>query len=98
MSIVIDLAPDEEARLRAKAARHGQDAADYIAALLRQDMDNAPAAPSFPDEPTLADFLEGYVGVVDSRELENGRLSHFAQNSEAEFGKIMDEKQRQGHV
>jgi len=30
--------------------------------------------------------------------LNSGEMSHFAENSEAEFAKIMDEKQRQGHV
>jgi len=94
VSIVIDLAPDEEARLRAHAARQGQDAAAYATAVLRQQIDAVPA----PDGETLADFLAGYIGVVDSRELNSGEMSHFAENSEAEFAKIMDEKQRQGHV
>lgn len=94
MSIVIDLAPAEEARLRAHAARQGQDTSDYIAALLRARIGDTPA----PDGETLADFLAGYIGVVDSRELNSGEMSHFAENSEAEFAKIMDEKQRQGHV
>ncbi len=95
MSIVIELAPEEEARLRARAARQGQDAAAYAASVLRRDISDAVPA---PEGETLADFLEGYIGVVDSRELNGGKRSHAAQNSEAEFGRIMDEKQRQGHV
>ncbi len=138
MSIVVDLAPDEEARLRAHAARQGQDAAAYAAAVLRRQIDAVPApleeqtlaeslagrvgrlrspepsdmaanseaefgrimddAVPAPNGETLADFLEGYIGVVDSRELNGGKPSHAAQNSEAEFGRIMDEKRRQGHV
>ncbi len=91
MSIVIDLAPDEEARLRAKAARQGQDAAAYAAAVLRQDMNDAAPAPL--EERTLAESLAGRVG-----RLRSPQPSDMADNSEAEFGKIMDEKQRQGHV
>jgi len=38
MTLTLELSPQEEAHLRDKAARQGQDAADYAAALLRQDL------------------------------------------------------------
>lgn len=47
---------------------------------------------------SLADFLEGYIGTVDSSAANGGKPSDYARNSEEEFGKIMDEKMRQGHV
>ena len=94
MSIVIELAPEEEARLRARAARQGQDAAAYATAVLRQDM--AVAASVLGEEQTestLAEMLAKRVGRLRSPE-----PSDMAANSETEFGLIMDEKQRQGHV
>ncbi len=91
MSITINLAPDEEARLHARAARQGQDAAAYAASVLRRDMNNAAPAPL--EEQTLAESLAGRVGRLRSPE-----PSDMAANSEAEFGRIMDEKQRQGQI
>ncbi len=85
------LAPDEEARLRAYAAQRGQDAAAYAAALLRQDI--AAGAPALWEEQTLAETLAKRAGRLRSSE-----SSDMAANSEAEFGLIMDEKQRMGHV
>lgn len=90
MSIVITLAPDEEARLRVQATRRGQDAAAYAAAVLRQDIAAVTRTPW--EEQTLAETLTGRVGRLSSPE-----PSDMAANSEAEFGLIMDEKQ-QGHV
>lgn len=90
MSIVINLAPDEEARLRAHAARQGQDAAAYATAVLRRQIDAVPAPLA---EQTLAESLAGRVGRLRSTE-----PSDMAANSEAEFGKIMNEKRRQGHI
>jgi len=91
MSIVITLAPDEEARLHARATRQGQDAAAYAASVLRRDISDAMPAPV--DEQTLAERLIGRAGRLRSPE-----PSDMTSNSEAEFGLIMDEKQRQGHV
>ena len=47
---------------------------------------------------SLAEALDGYIGTVDSSATNGGKPSNAAQNSEEEFGKIMDEKRRQGHV
>jgi hypothetical protein len=98
MSLTIELAPEEETLLGERAAQQGQETAIYAAQVLRQ-LIYAPAE-SFerPEGQTLAEALAGYIGVVDSRELNEGRMSDLAQNSEEEFGKIMDEKKRQGHV
>ena len=92
MSITIDLAPDEEQRLREKAARQGQNAADYAAAVLRHDVTDTLHAVQNEQE-TLAVRLMARVGRLRSAE-----PSNMAANSEAEFAHIMDEKQAQGHV
>jgi hypothetical protein len=98
MALTIDLAPEEETLLGEQAAQQGQETAIYAAQMLRQLIFALPAPPEPPQGQTLAEALAGYIGVVDSRELNGGRMSDFARNSEEEFGKIMDEKKRQGHA
>jgi hypothetical protein len=98
MTLTIDLSPEEEANLRARAARWGQDEATYAAGVLRHDIYTLPVDEELVQEQTLADFLEGYIGTVDSSLTNVGKPSDLARNSEEEFGKIMDEKKRQGHV
>jgi hypothetical protein len=65
---------------------------------LRHDIYTLPVDEELVQEQTLADFLEGYIGTVDSSLTNVGKPSDLARNSEEEFGKIMDEKKRQGHV
>ena len=98
MTLTIDLSPEEEASLRAKAARWGQDEATYAAGVLRQNIYTLPVDEEPMEGQSLADFLEGYIGTVDSSLTNGGKPSDLARNSEEEFGKIMDEKKRQGHV
>ena len=93
MTLTINLSPEEEARLREKAARRGQDEAAYAAGVLRTDIYTLPMDEEPIEGQTLAEALEGHIGLFSSAELSNA-----AQNSEEEFGKIMDEKRRQGHV
>jgi hypothetical protein len=45
----------------------------------------------------LVEALQSFIGTVDSRMQNGGQMSSYAENSEEEFGKIMDEKQRQRH-
>ena len=98
MTLIINLSPEEEARLCEKAARWGQDEAAYAASVLRNNLHTLPVDEEPLEGQSLADFLEGYIGTVDSSAANGGRLSNYAGNSEEEFGKIMDEKKRQGHV
>lgn len=102
MTLTMNLSPEEESRLREQAARSGQDVGDYLLTLARREF-SSPAEmyeelnKKFAGM-SLAEALQGHIGLVDSRELNNGAMSDFARNSEEEFGKIMDEKRRQGHV
>ncbi len=57
MILTLELSPQEEARLREKAARQGQEATAYAVAVLRHDMElSAPERVSQGE--TRADFLE----------------------------------------
>ena len=98
MILTVNLSPEEESRLREKAARRGQDEAAYAASVLRHDIYTLPMDEEPAEGQSLADFLEGYIGTVDSSAANGGKPSNAARNSEDEFGKIMDEKKRQGHV
>ena len=102
MTLTISLSPEEEARLQEAAAQRGQDVGDYLLTLARREFSSPTERYQKLNEKfagmSLAEALEGYIGVVDSREFNNGAMSDAARNSEEEFGKIMDEKRRQGHV
>ncbi len=93
MTLTMNLSPEEEARLREKAARRGQDEADYAASVLRHDIYTLPVDEESVEGQSLAEALAGHIGLFSSAE-----PSSAGQNSEEEFGKIMDEKRRQGHV
>ena len=73
-----------------------QDEATYAASVLRHDLESSSVDQEPAEGETLADLLEGYIGTMNSSAAHNGRLSKYARNSEAEVGKIMDEKKRQG--
>jgi len=93
MALTVNLSPEEEARLREKAARRGQDEADYAASVLRHDIYTLPVDEEPAEGQSLAEALAGHIGLFASAD-----PSMAARNSEEEFGKIMDEKRRQGHV
>lgn len=100
MTVTLEVGPEEAARLQAAAAERGQQVSDYLLTLARQEFQAKPsvAAHSRFEGMNLAEALQGFIGTVDSRVQNAGQLSNYAENSEEEFGKIMDEKQRQGHV
>lgn len=93
MTLTINLSPEEEARLREKAARWGQDEAAYAAGVLRNDLHTLPVDEEPAEGQSLAEALAGRIGLFSSAEPSNA-----ARNAKEEFGKVMDEKRRQGHV
>ena len=95
MTLTIEVSPEEEARLLAAAAGRGQDVSDYLLTLARQEFQSPSSVPkpSKYEGMSLAEALQGRIGLYASAE-----PSSAARHSEEEFGKIMDEKQRQGHV
>ena len=100
MTLTLEVTPEEAARLQAAAAERGQKVSDYLLTLARQEFGTNPPAPlpSKYEGMNLAEALQDLVGTVDSRTQNGGEMSHFAEASEEEFGKIMDEKKRQGHI
>lgn len=102
MTLTLDFTPEEEARLREAAAQKGQEVRGYLLSLARRDLRSPAEMYAELNEEfagvSLAEALEGYIGTVNSSAANGGKPSNAAQNSEVEFGKIMDEKRRQGHV
>ena len=95
MTLTIEVSPEEEARLLAAAAGRGQGISDYLLTLARQEFEGKQPAPAHSkyEGMNLAEALAGRIGLAASAE-----PSSMAENSEEEFGKIMDEKKRQGYV
>lgn len=101
MTLTLDFNAEEEARLH-EAAKKGQEVGDYLLTLVSRDL-RSPAQKyaelnkEFAGV-SLAEALDGYIGTADSSTANGGKPSNAARNSEKEFGKIMDEKRRQGHI
>ena len=95
MTVTLEVSAEEAARLQAAAAERGQQVSDYLLTLARQEFQAKPPASAHAkyEGMTLAEALADRIGLVASAE-----PSNMAENSEEEFGKIMDEKKRQGHV
>ncbi len=100
MTVTLEVSPEEAARLQAAAAERGQEVSDYLLTLARQEPQEKQPASVYSkyEGMNLAEALQGLIGTVDSRVQNGGQMSNYAENSEEEFGKIMDEKQRQRHV
>ena len=95
MTLTIEVSPEEEAWLVAAAAGRGQDVSNFLLALARQEFQSPlPVPKPSPYEGmSLAEALQGRIGLYASAE-----PSSAGRHSEEEFGKIMDEKKRQGHL
>ena len=96
MSIMLNLAPEEETLVRQKARAQGREAESYVTELVLRDI-NSFSVPTV-ETPTrsLAESLEGLIGVLDSSQKNGGRVSHVAENTGKEFAKMLVEKHEAG--
>jgi len=97
MTVTLNLAPEEEAQLQAHAAQRGLPTEEYIGAVLRHEFlreaQMPPSAAPHWEGRSLAEALAGRIGLFSS-ETEDGEPSHTAENTGAEFTKIVVEKHR----
>lgn len=90
MSITLELSPDEEARLKAQADRRGESADALARRLFRRglDLEDTPVETA-PTGQTLAEALQDFIGIVDSR-----TMTTPATDKSAAFTDILAEKAR----
>lgn len=93
MTLTLELAPGQEAEVRARAAQTDPDADAYLAALVRYALDVY--TPDECDPPPSSgesayDAMKDLIGTVDSGD---GRLS---EDTGGRFTEILREKKRQG--
>lgn len=56
MTLTLDFSPEEEALLREKAARQGQDVSTYATGVLRRDLNILPVDEELAEGKSLTDF------------------------------------------
>lgn len=98
MTITINLPPEEEARLRKRAARQGKDLNEFVRGVVQREATHE----SYLEEPeqgqSLAESLEGLIGLLNSKEKNGGQVSHVAENTGEEFANMMVEKHKAGQM
>ena len=90
MTLMLELSPDTEARLRRKAERAGQSLPDYLLAVADAEADEEEPDAS---EGSAFDLFDGLIGQVGS-----GGEGHWSQDTGRKFAEGMAEKRRQGHL
>jgi len=90
MTLMLELSPDLEARLRRKAERAGQSLPDYLLAVADAEADEEEINAS---EGSAADFFAGRIGRFRS-----GGEGDWSQDTGRKFAEGMAEKRRQGRL
>lgn len=96
MTLMLNLSPEQESEVRARAAQNDPEADAYLAALLRYALDvytpeECGPAPA-PGE-SVFDSIKEYIGTVDSAE-----LAAASQNPGAAFANHLTEQHRHGKL
>ncbi|HEY0035164.1 MAG TPA: hypothetical protein VGB66_00680 [Longimicrobium sp.] len=88
--MAIQLPPDLEEALDVVARRRGTTRDSYVENLIRRELStDAEAEPAPPG--SLAEFLEGYAGVFDSRDIVPGG-ARLSESTGEQFADILVEK------
>lgn len=90
MTLMLELSPDTEARLRRKAERAGQSLPDYLLAVADAEADEEETDAS---EGSAADLFAGRIGRFRS-----GGDGEWSQDTGRKFAEGMAEKRRQGRL
>jgi hypothetical protein len=89
MTLMLELSPDVETRLRRKAERAGQSLPEYLLAVA--DAEAEEEADAFVG--SAFDLFDGLIGQVGS-----GGEGHWSQDTGRKFAEGMAEKRRQEHL
>ncbi len=96
MTITINLLPEEEARLRKRAARTGQDLESFVSGVIQRDAFQESYI-NAGESQSLAEAMKGLIGMLDSSKKNNG-VSHVAENAGEEYTNILVEQRKAGHL
>lgn len=101
--MIITLTPEIEQALNEIAEKQGTTIEVLVLNTLREKLFTPTAKPNrkisqkLQRAKTLADFLAGYVGVLDSNEFTQGG-AQMSKNTGKKFAEILIEKRRQGKL
>ncbi len=96
MTIILELAPELEARLRLKAQSEGQDITAYLHFLVeRETGDEGSEQEDTEEEPegSAYDLFAEHIGRIHS-----GGQGRWSEDTGEKFAAGMEEKRRQGHL
>jgi len=97
MTIIINLEPEEEARLRQKAAHAGRPAEQIAYDFVTRGLDEPDAeehAASAAEEPTLAELFAGRTGLVNSE----GRFNYSDHTGKAYTESLLKQKEQKANA
>ena len=92
MSITLNLAPEEEAQIRQKAASQGREAENYVTELALRDIHSIAGSQPDNSSNSLAEMLAGRVGLFESDE-----PGYNSQEAKRAFAEHLAEKQISGN-
>lgn len=95
MTIMLELDPTQETRLRDQAEALGLAPADFLKRVAGLDNPPAPVEDRFAGK-TLADVLAGSIGTVDSAEHFGGQPSDLSTRTGRAFADMLCEERTQG--
>ncbi len=89
MTVVLELKPEVESRLRKKAERAGQNPAEYLIAVADAEVEEE----TDESEGSAYDLFKGHIGLVGS-----GGEGRWSEDTGRKFAEGMAEKRRQGRL
>jgi hypothetical protein len=97
MYMIIDLTPEEEARLHAIAVREGQDTATAATSLLRhalRQQNPEDRLQNAPETGSAYEVLKDFIGKFASRQVRQEKVPPSTDPHERDYGEIIAEKYR----
>lgn len=96
MTMTIEFPRDLQDRLDKAAREKGMTPESLVLTCVREQLSAEQEAAGEPVE-SMAEFLEGYVGVFDSRDFVPGG-ARLSERTSERFAEILEEKRRRGHL
>jgi hypothetical protein len=95
--VTIDMTPEMEQKLDDMARRRGMTPESLVLSAVEQLLIPAERENGKPAPGSMAEFLEGYVGVFDSRDWVPGG-ARLSERTGEQFTDVLQQKRREGHI